>query len=147
MLKIEDMKPDEMKSLLMSKEFGHLGCSSARRPYIIPMHYVYDGECIYFLTTEGTKTDYIKANNEVCFQVEDIIDKENWRSVIVIGRAEQITNQEEREHAMQKIVGRNPTATPAISLTAIDAWTRQTTIALYRIHTEIMDGRKTVGTI
>ena len=147
MLKIEDMTPGEMKSLLMAKEFGHLGCARAGRPYIVPMHYVYDNKFIYFLTTEGMKTDYMKANDEVCFQVEDIIDKEDWRSVIIIGRAERITNEEEREHAMQKIIARNPTATPAINVTAIDAWTRKSTIALYRIHTEIMDGRKTVGTM
>jgi hypothetical protein len=147
MLKIEDMKPDEMKSLLMAKGFGHLGCARAGRPYIIPMHYVYDGECIYFLTTEGMKTEYMKANDEVCFQVEEIIDRENWRSVMVIGRAERIANPDDKEHAMQKILARNPTVTPAISVTAVDAWTRQTTVALYRVHTEIMDGRRTVGTM
>lgn len=147
MVNIEDMTPVEMKSLLIAKDFGHLGCARSGRPYVVPMHYAYDGECIYFLTTEGAKTDYIESNNEVCFQVEEIIDRENWQSVMVTGRAERITEPEEKEHAMQKICSRNPTATPAISVTAVDAWTRQTTVAFYRIHTEMMDGRKTIGKI
>lgn len=144
MLKIQDMTADEMKTLLYAKEMGHLGCSRDSRPYIVPMHYTFDGESIYFLTTEGQKTTYMKANNEVCFQVEDIVGRNEWKSVIVTGKAEQITNAEEKEKAMQTITSRNPTLTPALSLTEIDAWTRQNNIELYKINTEIMDGRKTV---
>lgn len=147
MLKIHDMTSDEMKSLLYGKEIGHLGCSRNGRPYVVPMHYAYDGESIYFLTTEGQKTEYMKANDEVCFQVEDLAGKDEWKSVIVIGRAEHLTNSEEKEKAMQIISGRNPTLTPAINLTETDAWTRQNSIAIYKIHTEIMDGRKTAGNV
>jgi len=141
------MTPAEMKSLPGAKDFGHLGCARNGRPYVVPMHYIYDGEFIYFLTTEGTKTEYLKSNNEVCFQVEEIIDRENWQSVMVTGRAEYITDPEEKEHTIQKIAARNPTVTPAISLTVVDAWSRQTTVAIYRIQTEMIDGRKTTEKI
>lgn len=144
MLKIEDMTADEMKTLLYAKELGHLGCSRDGRPYIVPMHYTFDGASIYFLTTEGQKTTYMKANHQVCFQVEDIAGRDEWKSVIVTGQAEQITNSEDKEKAMQMITSRNPTLTPALSLTETDAWTRQNNIEIYKINTEIMDGRKTV---
>lgn len=145
MLKIRDMTADEMKTLLHGKELGHLGCSRDERPYVLPMHFVYDGESIYFITTEGQKTEYMKTNDEVCFQVESINSRDDWQSVVVIGRAERITNQYEKEKAMQIIGGRNPTLTPALNLTEIDVWTRENSIAIYRIKTEIMDGRMTVG--
>jgi nitroimidazol reductase NimA-like FMN-containing flavoprotein (pyridoxamine 5'-phosphate oxidase superfamily) len=147
MLKIQDMTAEEMKMLLYAKEFGHLGCSFDGRPYVVPMHYVFNGEFIYFLTTEGQKTEYMTANDEVCFQVEDILKRDDWRSVIVIGHAERITHPEEKERAMQIITARNPSLTPALNITEVDAWTRENNIAIYKIYTSIMDGRKTVGHI
>jgi hypothetical protein len=48
------------------------------------------------------------------------------------------------ERAMQQIVERNPSLTPAISPTQLDTWGRAVDIALYRIQPELIDGRKTV---
>jgi uncharacterized protein len=64
--------------------------------------------------------------------------------VMVIGQADQITKSEEMQRAMKLITERNPSLTPAISATQLDAWGRAVDIALYRITPEIIDGRKTV---
>jgi nitroimidazol reductase NimA-like FMN-containing flavoprotein (pyridoxamine 5'-phosphate oxidase superfamily) len=143
-LKVEDILPAEMQALLMSASFGHLGCAREGRPYVVPMHYAYDGKELYFFTTEGMKTEFINDNPQVCLQVEEIIDSSHWRSVMVIGRAERIIKSDERERAMQQIVQRNPSLTPAISATQVDAWGRAIDIALYRVQPELIDGRKTV---
>ena len=143
MTKVEDIPLEEMHALLQKTGFGHLGCARDGRPYVVPMHYVYDSENLYFFTTEGMKTNYIAANAEVCFQVEEVQDRSHWRSVMVTGRAERLTSPEEIERAMQLITDSNPTLTPAISRTQLDAWGRANTIALYRIRPEIIDGRKT----
>jgi hypothetical protein len=45
---------------------------------------------------------------------------------------------------MSLITERNPSLTPAISATSVDAWGRAVDIALYRVTPEIVDGRKTV---
>ena len=144
MLKVEDMTPAEMHSLLQTVGFGHLGCSQNGRPYVVPMHYAYDGKELFFFTTEGMKTQFIKDNPEVCLQVEEARDSTHWRSVMVIGRAERLAAREEMERAMQLITERNPSLTPAISATQIDTWGRGVDIALYRIQPKIIDGRKTV---
>ena len=144
MLKVEDMPPAEMHALLQRESFGHLGCARDGRPYVVPMHYAYDGKELYFFTTEGMKTQFIEANPKVCLQVEEITDSTHWRSVMVIGKAEQLTNAEETQRAMKLITERNPSLTPAISATQLDTWGRAVDIALYRISPEIIDGRKTV---
>ena len=133
-----------MHALLMSANFGHLGCALEGRPYVVPMNYAYDGKELYFFTTEGMKTSFISVNPQVCLQVEEIIDSSHWRSVMIIGRAERLTKSEDMERAMQQIVERNPSLTPAISSTQLDAWGRAVDIALYRIQPELIDGRKTV---
>src|ERR1700682_6721421 len=136
MLKVEDMAPAEMHALLQRESFGHLGCARGGRPYVVPMSYAYDGKELYFFTTEGMKTRFIEANPQVCLQVEDVTDSTHWRSVMVIGKAEQLTKAEEMQRAMKLITERNPSLTPAISATELDALGRAVDIALFRITSE-----------
>lgn len=144
MLKVEDMSPAEMHELLERQSFAHLGCARDGRPYVVPMNYAFDGKDLFFFTTEGMKTHFIEANPEVCLQVEEVANPSQWRSVMVIGRAQRLTQTEEVQQAMQHILKRNPSLTPAISATSIDAWGRAVDIALYRVTPDIIDGRKTV---
>lgn len=145
MLTVEDMPLEEMRALLSRIGYGHLGCAREGRPYVVPIHYAYDGEFLYIFTTEGMKTSFIEANSEVCLQVEEVESTTRWQSVMVTGRAERLTAQEERESAMQLITRTNPTLTPAINRTQLDAWDRANEIVLYRIRPAIIDGRKTVN--
>ena len=69
MLEIREMSRDESAALLARAAYGHLGCARDGHPYVVPMNYACDGRDIYFFTTEGTKTEFISANREVCFQV------------------------------------------------------------------------------
>jgi hypothetical protein len=107
------------------------------------MHYAYHAGAVYFFTTEGTKTEFMAANREVCFQVEEVEDATSWRSVMVTGRAERLTSAGETERAMLLVSERNPTLAPAISRTKIDPWTRLTHVAVYRVRPEAIYGRKT----
>src|SRR6266704_3880208 len=141
MLRVEDMSPAEMHALLRRESFGHLGCSREGRPYVVPMHYAYDGKELYFFTTEGMKTQFMNGNPQVCLQVEEITDTSHWRSVMVIGRAEKLTNRDEMERAMKQIVERNPSLTQAINAARLDAGGNAVDIAFYRIQPEVMDAR------
>jgi nitroimidazol reductase NimA-like FMN-containing flavoprotein (pyridoxamine 5'-phosphate oxidase superfamily) len=143
MLRVEDMTATEMHALLQREGFGHLGCCRDGRPYVVPMHYAYDGKDLYFFTTRGMKTQYIDTNPLVCLQVEEVRDTSHWRSVMVVGRANEITKSEEMQRAMSLITQRNPSLTPAISATQVDAMGRAVNIAIYRITPEVIDGRQT----
>ena len=144
MLKIEDMSREEMTALLLRIGFGHLGCIHHGRPYIVPMHYAYDSQDFYLFTTEGTKTEAIAENPEICLQVEEISNPSQWRSVMVNGRAERITDEGEMERAMQLITESNPSLTPALNMTQLDTWGRANNVALYRVRPTVIDGRKTI---
>ena len=138
------MTVEETHALLRRIGFGHLGCARDNRPYVLPMHFAYDADDIYFITTEGMKTNYIAANPQVCLQVEEVQDSSHWQSVMVNGHAEQVTRSDEMERAMQLITARNPSLTPAINLTQIDAWGRANKVVVYRLHPNVIDGRKTI---
>ncbi|WP_251956399.1 pyridoxamine 5'-phosphate oxidase family protein [Nostoc commune] len=139
------MSTKEIHDLLKKVGHGHLGCALEGHPYVVPMRYYFDDSDIYIFTTVGMKTKYMDANPEVCLQVEDVHNLQHWRSVTVTGRAEHITEQPDIDRVMQFIKTENPTLSPAINRTWIDAWGRAEEIAIYRIHPSEMSGRTTDG--
>lgn len=146
MLDIDLMSTQEIHKLLKKVGQGHLGCCFEGHPYVVPMHYYFDEPDLYIFTTIGLKTQYMDANPEVCLQVEDINNLEHWRSVTVMGQAEHITEQAEIDRVMKELVKpQNPTLSPAINRTWVDAWGRAEVMALYRIHPTEMAGRTTDG--
>jgi nitroimidazol reductase NimA-like FMN-containing flavoprotein (pyridoxamine 5'-phosphate oxidase superfamily) len=144
MVEVEEMAADEVHALLERADYGHLGCARDNRPYVMPIHYAYQDPDIYIFTTEGMKTEFIATNPEVCLQVEEVVDATNWKSVIATGKAERLTDKEEIERAMQYITKANPTLTPALNKMWIDSWGRASNITLYRIHPDMISGRKTL---
>ncbi|MGG6270347.1 pyridoxamine 5'-phosphate oxidase family protein [Leptolyngbya sp. AN03gr2] len=147
MLDIDEMNAKEIHNLLHRKEYGHLGCSLNGHPYVMPMHYYFEDSDFYLFTTEGMKTQYIEQNPEVCLQIEDIQSFAHWQSVIVMGRAERLTEQQEFDRAMELIKAHNSELSPAVSRTWVDAWGRGNVIAVYRIHASEMTGRMTDKTV
>lgn len=145
MLDIDEMRQKEIHELLHKVGYGHLGCIGEGHPYIVPMHYYLKDSEIYIFTTVGMKTKYIDTNPEVCLQVEEIHDLQHWRSVVVNGRAERLTEQQEIDRVMQFVKTQNPTLSPAINRTWIDAWGRAELAVIYRLHPIEMSGRTTDG--
>lgn len=142
MLEITQMERGEIVALLLRANYGHLACARDNRPYVVPMNYAYDSDSLYFFTTEGTKTEVIAANAEVCSQVEEVSDAARRRSVQVMGRAERLTKADETERAMRLITERNPSLQPALSRT--EAAERAGDIVILRLRPEAIHGRKTI---
>lgn len=145
MLDIDEMGQKEIQSFLQQVGYGHLGYIHERKPYVMPMHYYLEEKDIYLFTTEGMKTHDLDANPEICLQVEEIHNPLHWRSVIVTGRAERLTEQQDIDRVMQFIKERNPKLSPAINRTWIDSWGRAEVIVIYRIYPGEMSGRTTDG--
>ena len=145
MIEVREMSREEIARLLGRGWYGHLGVARDGHPYVVPMSYAYDNGDLYFFTTEGTKTEFIAANHEVCFQVEEVSDADHWQSVMLTGRAELLTDAAAIERAMFLVSERNPSLSPALSHTKIGPWTRLTRIALYRLRPEAAYGRRTAN--
>lgn len=144
MIEVKDMTPKEVEDLLGRVNYGHLGCSSNNHPYVLPIHFAYDEHTIYIYTTEGKKSQMIDSNPEICLQVEEVVDNENWASVIVIGEASRLLSAADREEAYTCIAATNPTLTPAISYRWLDNWVRENKDieVVYRIKRKSTSGRR-----
>ena len=64
---------------------GRIGCSANDVVYVVPISYAFDGRTIFAHTHEGMKTDVMRQNPNVCFEVDNIKDMGNWQSVIACG--------------------------------------------------------------
>jgi nitroimidazol reductase NimA-like FMN-containing flavoprotein (pyridoxamine 5'-phosphate oxidase superfamily) len=147
MIEIKEMTFAEIEALLGSVRYGHLGCAKDGHPYVVPVSFAYDNQTIYLYTTEGKKSDILDANPEVCLQVEEVVDNHNWRSAIIVGRAERLTGQKDREKAMAVVTAANPDLAPALSYRWLDDWVREErdTEIIYRINRESATGRQANG--
>ncbi len=75
----------EMDNLLHSQLIGRLACIQGDEPYIVPMAYAYEGDRILGQTSSGLKLTILRQNPKVCFEVDQMIDLRNWKSVILFG--------------------------------------------------------------
>ncbi len=61
----------EIDEIIRGSHVCRIGLAMDNMPYIVPVSFGYDGTSIYIHTAiEGKKVDYIKTNNNVCFEFE-----------------------------------------------------------------------------
>jgi nitroimidazol reductase NimA-like FMN-containing flavoprotein (pyridoxamine 5'-phosphate oxidase superfamily) len=101
------LTPGEIEEVLASELLGRVGFIAAGRPYIVPVNYVYDPESahVYVHSAEGAKVRAMRANPDVCFEVEQIHDMANWRTVVARATFEELWRDAE-ERAMDLLKAR-----------------------------------------
>lgn len=145
MIEIEEMRTNEIEELLKTVGYGHLATARNNQPYVVPVHYAYDKPLIYVYTTEGKKSEIIKVNPQVCLQVEDVKSNQDWKSVIALGDAEQVSDPAERERALKLVAEVNPTLSPAVSIRWMDSWVRENIEVILKITPRMLTGRATIA--
>jgi nitroimidazol reductase NimA-like FMN-containing flavoprotein (pyridoxamine 5'-phosphate oxidase superfamily) len=91
---IGELDQSEIDALLRSEVIGRVGCYAEKQIYVVPVAYVYDGECIYGHADEGMKLRLMRADPHVCFEVDHIENLANWRSAIVWGTFEELRGED-----------------------------------------------------
>jgi len=109
------LNKDQATGLLAEKNVGRLGCIAEGAPYVVPVHYFFDGRDIYIHSLPGKKIEALRANGRACLQVDDIPDSYHWRSAIAYGNYEEISNPQLHEHVLAELFRRVPHLTPVES--------------------------------
>jgi uncharacterized protein len=85
-----ELTTEQIEHLLHSEVVGRLGCHAEGRTYVVPVNYAYDGEFLYGQAAEGLKLRMLRANPEVCFEVDRRSGLSEWQSVIAWGTFEEL---------------------------------------------------------
>jgi hypothetical protein len=107
----------EIDSIIQQAQVCRVGFSSGNLPYIVPMNFGYQNNCLYFhCALEGKKLDIIRRNNEVCFEMD--IDYQlvtspervcawgvKYRSIIGFGNAFILEYWQDKATALNIITG------------------------------------------
>lgn len=96
----------EIEELLKDNIWGHLGCNDGLNTYVYPLNYLYDGKYITCHSQEGFKVQVMRKNNRVCFQVDEIKNDKNWKSVIVVGQFLEVNDEQEGNYARKAFADR-----------------------------------------
>ena len=102
----ETLSDKEITGVVSNNIIGRLGCHADGKTYVVPISYAYDGDSIYARTFEGLKIDMMRKNPEVCFQVDEMDNMADWKSVILWGTFEEIDDKSEREKALKILMSR-----------------------------------------
>jgi nitroimidazol reductase NimA-like FMN-containing flavoprotein (pyridoxamine 5'-phosphate oxidase superfamily) len=100
------LTPLETEELLGKNVLGRIGCHANDTTYIVPISYAYNNKTVYCHTREGQKLQMMRQNPKVCFEVDELADMANWKSVIAWGDFEELTSGVERREALGFLVNR-----------------------------------------
>jgi len=103
---IGKLENNEIEEVLHRQLIGRIGCHANDITYVVPISYAYDGTYIYGHTYEGMKIEMMRENPKVCFEVDNMENMANWKSVICWGEFEELTNSDERKTGIQKLLDR-----------------------------------------
>jgi len=89
---IHEMSVDECRRVLQKANLGRLACARDGQPYVVPINFAFDGTYLYGFTTVGQKIEWMRSNPLVCLEIDEIIDENQWISIIVFGRYEELAD-------------------------------------------------------
>ena len=90
---IHEMSVDECIHALKKTNVGRLACARDNQPYLVPINFAFDGTYLYGFTTLGQKIEWMRSNPQVCFEMDEVSGSNEWMSVIVFGRYEELPDQ------------------------------------------------------
>jgi len=91
-----------------------------------------------WFTQAAVRIDFAEFSApNVCLQVDDIVDQFNWRSAIAFGHYEEVTEADERDWAVRRLLSRFPHLTPVESVPVHDG---QSSVVVFRIRVEKLSG-------
>jgi nitroimidazol reductase NimA-like FMN-containing flavoprotein (pyridoxamine 5'-phosphate oxidase superfamily) len=128
----------DCRALLRRYHAGRLAFTFRDRVDIEPISYVLEGEWLYARTAPGTKLAKLRHHPWVAFEVDEIIGRFDWRSVVVHGTAYFLSAGALDHRAYDKAIKLLRSIDPR-ALTHEDLIPERTT--LFRIHIDSMTGR------
>ena len=143
---IHEMSETECRKALARLGFGRLACVRDEQPYVVPIYYVYDDDHLYSFTTVGQKVEWMRSNPRVCLEIDERISDDEWISVIVFGRYEELPktpeNEAVRARAQELLQTRMMWWEPAFVGTGNRDVPHSVTPVCYRIHMGRVSGKR-----
>lgn len=89
---LKTLEIDDCLTMLGNNYIGRLGYIFGQTPYIIPITFYHDANAksIISYSAKGHKLHAMRQYNKVTLQVDEIASLQSWKSVLVLGRFEEL---------------------------------------------------------
>lgn len=145
---IHDMSRQASIDLLARMRLGRLACAHEGQPYVTPIYCAYDDNCLYSFSTLGQKITWMRANPLVCVEAEELVSPQDWATVIVLGRYEELPDTPEykvlRTCAWALLQKRPLWWEPGYVKTVLHEKTRPIDRVYFRVHIDQISGHRGV---
>jgi nitroimidazol reductase NimA-like FMN-containing flavoprotein (pyridoxamine 5'-phosphate oxidase superfamily) len=143
---IHEMTIEECGDALAHANVARLVCEMDDQPYAVPVYLVYDGTYLFGFATMGYKIDCMRSNPLVCVEIDEVKSENQWMSVVVFGRYEELPETPEyettRAHAHELLQKRAMWWEPATVAVEHRGFPRTFAPIFYRIHIDRMTGHR-----
>jgi len=137
---IQGMTERASMELLARATLGRVACAHEGQPYVTPMSVTYDTNWLYGFSTLGQKITWMRANPRVCVEVDEVVSRQDWSTVIVMGQYQELTTDEERTYAHLLLQRRPAWWEPGYSKTVIEGRERLMKGVYFRISIDQITG-------
>lgn len=103
---IDVLTDNEIDEVLKENNFGRIGCNDGFNTYVYPVNYLFMDNYIFCHSQAGSKIEIMRRNNRVCFQVDTVIDITHWKSVMILGEYQELSDERDRFYAMKAFIDR-----------------------------------------
>jgi uncharacterized protein len=143
---IREMNSEECRDLLTRLGSGRLGVARNNQPYVVPIYFAYEPDRLYGFSTVGQKIEWMRANPLVCVEADEVVSHNNWASVVVLGRYEELPDKPEyatlRLHAQSILEKRAMWWQTGYAASQARRGPKQAAPVFYCIHVEGLSGHK-----
>jgi len=135
---IKELNDIQIRELLQTARVARLGCIANGEPYVTPINYNFDDDCVYSHSLPGLKIEALRKNPRACVQVDQVEGDLRWTSVLAFGNFEEIVKPTERKEVLSKLLKRFPMLTPVESAIAEDGYSPE--VIVFRIRIDRLTG-------
>jgi nitroimidazol reductase NimA-like FMN-containing flavoprotein (pyridoxamine 5'-phosphate oxidase superfamily) len=143
---IRELTLAECVEVLERTHVARLACARHSQPYIVPISFYFDSDdtCLYSFSTLGQKIHWMRDNPQVCVEVDEIVDRFNWTTVVLNGVYEELRDRGDaarvEARAVQLFQARSEWWLPGAAKLA--GRREHDTAVVYRIRIMRMSGRR-----
>jgi len=146
---VKNLELSECLKILGNHFIGRLSYIHGKSPYIVPVTYFHDKEenSIISYSAEGHKLDAMRKRDSVAFQVDVIESIQEWHSVQVHGRFEELTGSTAEKYmrrfaeGVQETITRSKGTHPKFIQDFSNRLQKKNIPIVYRIHIADIKGK------
>lgn len=143
-----ELSGETSSELLAHLRLGRIACTQGLQPYVVPFYFAHEGNYLYSFSTVGQRVEWMRANPLVCVETDQIVSAEEWATLVIFGRFEELPDtpqfKDERQFAFKLLQRKGVWWEPGYAKTIIGGIERPLLPLYFRIEIRNITGHQAI---